>query len=287
MPTADTNLKPRWYHGGVAGGMAVFCTHPLDLLKVHLQTQQSGTLRASQMAASIVRNQGMFALYNGVSASVGRQLTYTTARFAVYDILRPFIIKEGEKDPTLLKKMLLASIGGFFGGIVGTPCDVVNVRMQNDIKLPINQRRNYKHVFHGLLKTANGEGFKALFNGVQMATLRAILMTNGQIAFYDQIKQTLLSTPYFKDTVITHFTSSFLAAGLATAMTQPVDVLKTRLMNAKPGEFGSTWHCIIDTGKFGPLGYFKGFVPAFVRLGPQTILMWVFKEQMRIRFGKV
>ncbi|XP_077974031.1 mitochondrial dicarboxylate carrier-like [Styela clava] len=286
MLKADINRKPRWYHGGVAGGMAVFCTHPLDLLKVHLQTQQTGKIRASQMAVSIIRSQGALALYNGVSASVGRQLTYTTARFAVYDLLRPFIISEGEKNPSLVKKMLLASVGGFVGGIVGTPCDVINVRMQNDIKLPMNQRRNYRHVFHGLFSTAKGEGVKSLFNGVQMATLRAILMTNGQIAFYDQIKQNLLNTSYFKDNIVTHFTSSFLAAALATAMTQPADVLKTRLMNAKPGEFNSTWHCVVDTGKVGPLGYFKGFVPAFVRLGPQTILMWVFKEQMRIRLGK-
>lgn len=32
-------------------------------------------------------------------------------------------------------------MSGFFGGIVGTPCDMVNVRMQNDIKLEKNLRR--------------------------------------------------------------------------------------------------------------------------------------------------
>jgi hypothetical protein len=30
----------RWYFGGLAGVVAVFCTHPLDTLKVQLQTQQ-------------------------------------------------------------------------------------------------------------------------------------------------------------------------------------------------------------------------------------------------------
>lgn len=30
----------RWYFGGLAGVLAVFCTHPLDTLKVQLQTQQ-------------------------------------------------------------------------------------------------------------------------------------------------------------------------------------------------------------------------------------------------------
>ena len=30
---------------------------------------------------------------------------------------------------------------GACGGFVGTPCDMINVRMQNDIKLPVDKRR--------------------------------------------------------------------------------------------------------------------------------------------------
>lgn len=68
-------------------------------------------------------------------------------------------------------------------------------------------------------------------------------------------------------------------------MTQPLDVLKTRAMNAKPGEFASQWELIRYTARLGPLGFFKGYVPAFVRLGPHTILTFVFLEQLRMNFG--
>ncbi len=44
---------------------------------------------------------------------------------------------------------------------------------------------------------------------------------------------------------------------MATVATQPVDVLKTRIMNAKPGEYRSIMHCIIFTAQTGPLGFFK------------------------------
>jgi len=40
----------------------------------------------------------------------------------------------------------------------GTPCDLVNVRLQNDMKIPLDQRRNYKNVFHGLYRIARYEG---------------------------------------------------------------------------------------------------------------------------------
>lgn len=38
-------------------------------------------------------------------------------------------------------KAFLAGLGGFAGGFVGNPADLVNVRMQNDMKLPPDQRR--------------------------------------------------------------------------------------------------------------------------------------------------
>ena len=105
-------------------------------------------------------------------------------------------------------------------------------------------------------------------------------------------------------------------------MTQPLDVLKTRAMNAKPGEFkvrlSSTclfhhihlkipsrscesifymfylfvfhpvqnmMHLVTYTAKLGPMGFFKGYVPAFIRLAPQTVLTFVFLEQLRKHFG--
>ena len=77
----------KWYFGGLASAGAACCTHPLDLLKVHLQTAgKDKSMGLVGMTGSIVRNQGILALYNGLSASLLRQLTYSTTRFAIYDV---------------------------------------------------------------------------------------------------------------------------------------------------------------------------------------------------------
>lgn len=110
-------------------------------------------------------------------------------------------------------------------------------------------------------------------------------MNIGQIAFYEQVKILLLGTGHFKDGPSTHFLSSLAAGGIATALTQPLDVLKTRSMNAKPGEFANLWAIVLHTAKLGPSGFFKGFVPAFVRLGPHTVITLMLLEQLRINFG--
>merc|ERR1711872_287112 len=88
MAEKDRKRVARWYFGGLGSAGAACCTHPLDLLKVHLQTQQEGKIGIVKQTIGIVRNQGVLALYNGLSASLLRQLTYSTTRFAIYEALK-------------------------------------------------------------------------------------------------------------------------------------------------------------------------------------------------------
>jgi dicarboxylate transporter 10 len=141
------------------------------------------------------------------------------------------------------QKILLAGFSGLAGGVVGTPADLVNVRMQNDSKLPVDQRRNYKHCIEALIRIAKTEGNSRLFAGVSMASTRGMMVTIGQLAFYDEIKYQLIKSKYFKDNLTTHFTASLLAGVGATVITMPLDVLKTRMMNAKPGEYSGVFDC--------------------------------------------
>ncbi|XP_069339095.1 mitochondrial dicarboxylate carrier isoform X2 [Eulemur rufifrons] len=285
----------RWYFGGLASCGAACCTHPLDLLKVHLQTQQEVRLRMTGMALRVVRSDGFLALYNGLSASLCRQMTYSLTRFAIYETVRDQVAKGSQGPLPFHTKVLLGSVSGLTGGFVGTPADLVNVRMQNDMKLPLDQRRNYAHALDGLYRVAREEGLKRLFSGATMASSRGALVTVGQLSCYDQAKQLVLSTGYLSDNIFTHFVASFIAVmaagdeappqgGCATFLCQPLDVLKTRLMNAK-GEYQGVFHCAVETAKLGPLAFYKGLFPAGIRLIPHTVLTFVFLEQLRKHFG--
>ena len=86
------------------------------------------------------RGQGVLALYSGLSASLLRQLTYSTTRFAIYNVAKQTVAPNGEKIP-FFQSLLMAAGAGACGGFIGTPGDMVNVRMQNDVKLPPEQRR--------------------------------------------------------------------------------------------------------------------------------------------------
>lgn len=53
-----TKRISRWYFGGVASAGAACCTHPLDLLKVQLQTQRGKAVSLGTLTLNIVKQQG-------------------------------------------------------------------------------------------------------------------------------------------------------------------------------------------------------------------------------------
>uniref|UniRef100_A0AAZ3RFY8 Mitochondrial dicarboxylate carrier n=1 Tax=Oncorhynchus tshawytscha TaxID=74940 RepID=A0AAZ3RFY8_ONCTS len=220
------------------------------------------------MAMQVVKNDGALALYNGLSASLCRQMSYSLTRFAIYETVRDMLSSSNQGPMPFYQKVLLGAFGGFTGGFIGTPADMVNVRMQNDVKLPPELRR------------------KKLFSGATMASSRGALVTVGQLACYDQAKQLVLSSGFMGDNILTHFLSSFIAGGCATFLCQPLDVMKTRLMNSK-GEYSGVIHCLRVTAKEGPMAFYKGLVPAGIRLIPHTVLTFIFLEQLKNNFGIV
>ncbi|XP_027705909.1 mitochondrial dicarboxylate carrier-like [Vombatus ursinus] len=273
----------RWDFGGLASAGATCVTHPLDLIKVHLQTQHRANIGFAGMTVRVISVSGFMALYNGLSASLCRQLTYSVTRFAIYHSLRDHVIHGQKQHLPFYQKVYMAALGGFVGGFVGTPADMVNVRMQNDVKMPVHLRRNYSHVLNGMTRIIREEGFSTLFSGATLASGRGALMTVGQASCYDQIKQLVLTSTSFSDSLSIHIIASFIAGLYATLLCQPLDVLKTRMMNAQ--DYDSIIHCVSETAKLGPLAFYKGMFPAAIRLIPRTILTFVFLEQLRLNFG--
>lgn len=90
------------------------------------------------MTKNIIHTDGFLSLYNGMSAALLRQATYSTVRFAFYELFKEILIERLNKNRTyemnrknelpFYQKIIIAGLGGGLGSIFGTPADVVNVR---------------------------------------------------------------------------------------------------------------------------------------------------------------
>ena len=89
--------------------------------------------------------------------------------------------------------------------------------MQDDNRLPPNQRRGYKNVFHGFYRIFVDEGPLALLKGTLPNVTRAMIMTTSQISTYNIIKQKVISAG-IQDNMITQFGCSLSAGLIATTV---------------------------------------------------------------------
>ncbi len=124
-------------------------------------------------------------------------------------------------------------ISGGLGSFIGTPAEVALIRMTLDGRLPLAERRNYAHVFDALIRIIREEGVLKLWRGAIPTATRAMIVNAAQMPTYSQAKQAIISTGLMQQGFPLHAVSSLIAALVTTAVSLPVDIVKTRYQNMK------------------------------------------------------
>jgi dicarboxylate transporter 10 len=203
---------------------------------------------------------------------------YGSTRFAIYETIKDRVSAQSGSSPGVWVLIPAAAVSGCIGGIVGNAADIANVRMQNDNSLPRESRRNYRNVVDALVRVGKEEGWRGYVRGVFPNCIRAGVMTSSQLASYDAFKNLLVENLELKDVASTHLMASIMASLVATTLGSPVDVVKTKLMSVS-GQ-ASVLQILKRMYRAEGFGWlFRGWLPSFVRLGPQTIATLLFLEQ--------
>ncbi|XP_068699398.1 mitochondrial 2-oxoglutarate/malate carrier protein-like isoform X2 [Montipora capricornis] len=281
----------RFIMGGSAGMGATVFVQPLDLVKNRMQMSGvGGAAKAHKSSlhaiAFILRQEGFFGVYNGLSAGLLRQATYTTTRLGVYTSLMEKFKSPDGSPPSFLLKCALGMTAGAIGSFIGTPSEISLIRMTSDGRLPLEQRRNYTSVFNALYRIIKEEGVLTLWRGCGPTVTRAVVVNAAQLATYSQAKQALLSTSYFKDDLLCHFGASMISGLATTIASMPVDIAKTRVQNmkiidGKPEYRGAMEVFLNVIRQEGVFALWKGFTPCYFRIGPHTVLTFIFLEQLQ------
>lgn len=115
-----------------------------------------------------------------------------------------------------------------------------------------------------------------LWTGLGPNIIRNSIINAAEIATFDQVKDMILRRNLMEDGIPCHLVSSAIAGFTACIVGSPVDVLKTRLMNAKVGEYSGVLDCIVKTWKEnGILSFYKGLQANANRIVTWNIFMFV------------
>jgi len=269
---------------GVSGWMFV---HPFDVLKVRMQVSET-KVSAVGMIGKIYSKEGIPGLYSGLSAAVTRQLTYTTLRLGLYDVIREKISAGNAKgEVPFALKLATGLTAGATAATICCPVEVSLVRMQADGNRPVADRRNYKHIFDAMYRVSSEEGVTTLWRGVAPTVFRGAVVSTTQLATYDQAKTVLLGSGVLSEGVALHLSSSLISGFVYCFTSLPLDICKTRMQDQKPDASGklpykSVFQALVKIPRQeGVLALWKGFGPYFARGGGHTIGMFVFAEQYK------
>lgn len=130
---------------------------------------------------------------------------------------------------TTLQKTGASLTAGAIGSFIGTPCDLVLVRMQADSLMPVDQRRNYKNVFNAFSRILSEEGLTSLWSGATPTICRAMSLNVAMLVTYEEAKERL-TAKYGKNSPYTiMFAASMLSACATSTASLPFDNVKTKL----------------------------------------------------------
>lgn len=263
----------------VSGSGATMFVQPMDLVKNRMQTNKS--LTVGKCVGGILKNEGVGKLWTGLGAGILRQCTYTTVRLGVFRKL-----EEKYKPKGFSEKLALGASAGFIGSLFGNPAEICLIRMTADGNLPKNERRGYTSVGNALVRIVKEEGITTLWRGSTPTIARAIVVNAAQLGTYAQAKESVKRKFEMRDGVPLHFVAAMISGLVTTIASMPVDITKTRLQNQKfvdgkpeyTGVFDVFRKIIRNEGFFA---LWKGFAPYYFRLGPHTVLTFIFVEQCR------
>ncbi|KAK0625402.1 mitochondrial carrier domain-containing protein [Bombardia bombarda] len=231
-----------------------------------MQVLHSRTTMLSTLYRFAIRD-GITSLWSGLSASILRQSTYSTARFGLYNFLSRQLQQQSGTFalPPTTSTILCAGVAGGLAGMLGNPTEVVLVRMCADGAKPLPERFAYPNAATGLYRIWKDEGLAVFGRGLSANVVRSVLMNVSQIAPYAAAKRALLTRTTLQDDIRTHTLASLFAGTVATTACAPADVLKSRIQSASKG---STVMQVVREGlrTEGPWFLMKGWTPAWLRL---------------------
>lgn len=124
----------------------------------------------------------------------------------------------------------MSTFAGLVASFIGNPSDLALVRFQSDSYLPMEERRNYRNVFHAFYRIIKEEGAMTLWRGSMPTICRGVSMNVGMMASYDEFKERLSAKLHKeKEHVEIRLFSSALSGMVCAIISLPFDNVKTKI----------------------------------------------------------
>lgn len=264
--------------GGIAGMITNCVLFPLDTVKTVRQANPKAYAGVLPTINSILRTKGFSGLYTGVSPALVGSALSSALYFGMYELMRRRlgVVESSYTGNTskmleqvggggarvsvnrLNRNALAAASGNIASSVLFVPKEVVKQRMQSGVD---------SGRFIGVaLDLVRADGLSGLYRGYKATLLRNIPSTMLRFALYEEAKLLLQRTRRERTgprgttlkpamTALEHVGCGAVAGSIASAITTPMDVIKTRYATGKVtpgiGLLGAAAEVVRDQGVRG------------------------------------
>lgn len=241
-----------------ASMVATSIVHPFDVIKVSRQLNYPVYYNISY-------------LYKGYSIGLFRQITYSTPNIVIYSSLNNNYIHTYNKESSFLHKVCFGFVSGGIGGAMGNPSEVMFVKTLRDKTNP-----STKQIFQDIVSQ---EGYSRFFDGYKAALMRSAVYNSIRLSIYSESKTQFINQyPTLEGTSQLHFLCGAVGTITAIVISNPVDVIKSRLQKDSSKNIGQTiQHTFLHEG-FG--GFYKGLLPSILKSVPHSIISFMVLEKI-------
>ncbi|XP_073822729.1 carnitine/acylcarnitine carrier protein colt, mitochondrial [Musca autumnalis] len=271
------NPAKSFLSGGFGGICTVISGHPLDTIKVRLQTMpRTGPGEAPlykgtfDCAAKTIKNEGFLGLYKGMSAPIVGVAPIFALCFAGYALGKRVQQTEGNTKLNYRQIFVAGSFSGLLSTVITAPGERIKCLLQIQ-QASSKAERKYNGMLDCAGKLYKEGGIRSIYKG-SCATLLRDLPANG---FYFLAYEAIQN--YYKkqsgsekvSLAVTLFAGG--SAGIAYWLVgMPADVLKSRLQTAPEGTYKNGIRSVFKELmiKDGPLALYRGLTPIMIRAFP-------------------
>ncbi|KAL5253886.1 hypothetical protein ACHWQZ_G013598 [Mnemiopsis leidyi] len=257
--------------GGACSGLV--CTvlfQPLDFIKTQLQANRSSSKVQHLFSSRAQLYRGLVerAWWIGLRPSLAK----TIPGVACYFVTLSQIKKMCGTNLGPVSVVVMGALSRTITVVVVQPLTLIKTRYESG-------RFGYKSIHGAVQAIVAEEKLHGLYRGLGATIVRDAPFSGIYLAFYSHLK---LHTFAGSDSVASTTLSGLVAGSLASLITHPADVIKTRIQIDNTTQRGSLRHIVPKIYQEGGVsGFYSGFAPRLVRRTLVSATAWLVYEEVK------
>ncbi|XP_050965048.1 solute carrier family 25 member 45 isoform X1 [Labeo rohita] len=270
--------------GWISGAVGLVVGHPLDTVKVRLQTQ--AVYRGIfDCVVKTYTHEGCRGFFKGMSFPVLSIAISNSVAFGSYSNALDYLTQshrnnsDQSKQPSLTAVFMAGCFSGLAQLFVTAPIDLVKVRLQNQTKSGGNKYRGPIHCIAVILRE---DGVKGLFRGIWALALRDVPCFGLYFLPYE-LTCRMLTEKGKQPGNCAVLVAGGVAGVVTWACATPMDVVKARLQMCGGGGrvYSGVLNCItVSVREEGMRVFFKGLLLNSVRAFPVNAVTFLSFEML-------